>query len=617
VIFRSILPRWLFAALLLLSSIDFSMADAPPLTPLDVQVLTREDFVARNYMSVAEALRGRTSLKIEQDGYRGTRAVLKMRGLARADDVLILLDGRPLNHEFDGNVDLSQIPLEMVDRIEITRGGGSVLYSAQAVAGVVNIITLRPERKGLVVDLGTGIGRHGAKNADGRFLARSNYGDMTFIPTNHTAGGFSANEDYNAKSYFGNFTRSFNGKGYWGAEYFYNTSRVGLSNGTEIPFDQWNRIVEQNPSTPDPQRTQELQHAKAFFAYPLLDGGTTYATVTQSWHENEDRATRGGIAVLDKHNRSTTADLMWRKNAFSVGYQSRALERTVFDNPNRQTAENSFFAARQFTWKHATLVPGVRYEHGSRTGGFVAPRLALSYSPESEWLFSTTVQRSHRVPTFDEFFSTTNARDTALDDEKIYSSDLGAQWKPSDKFDARVGGFYTHVDDVIGQNAALDWVNDGTERAMGVETELHWNSRPGNERRYESRLSWTVQHSRTRLDESSAWVPSAMTPHHLLDVRLDKHMPRNMVFSNELRYQTQQFELPNEQGLKLPHFLIWNTRFALRILAADMYVAVDNIMNVPYAETFATAPETTGNVSVLSPQPARTYWTGISIRFID
>ena len=108
-----------------------------------------------------------------------------------------------------------------------------------------------------------------------------------------------------------------------------------------------------------------------------------------------------------------------------------------------------------------------------------------------------------------------------------------------------------------------------------------------------------------------------MTPHHLVSWSLDQHMPRNMVLTNELRYQSKQYELPGEQGLKLPNFLTWNARFALRILAADMYLAVDNIMNVHYAETFATAPETTGHVSVLSPQSARTYWTGISIRFLN
>ncbi len=612
------LPRFLFAVSFTFSLSSFAEASVPAPLPLDVQVLTQDDFRSHNYMSVAEALRGRTSLKIEQDGYRGTRALLKMRGLSSSSDVLVLLDGRPLNHDFDGNVDLSQIPLEMVDRIEITRGGSSVLYSAQAAAGVINIITVRPNRKGLVVDAGTGVGRHGAKNSDGRFAARSNWGDMTFVPTDHAAGGFSANEDYQATSYFGNFTRSFNGIGYWGGEYFYNASRVGVSNGTEVPFNQWNGIVEQTPSTIDPQNMQELQHAKAFVALPLLAGGTTYATVTQSWRQSEDLATRSGVSLLDKTNRTSTADLLWQKSSLSIGYQGKELHRQIFSNPDRNTYEDSLFAAKQYKFGHVSIVPGLRFEHESKTGGFLGARLAAIYAPSTEWMFSGTLQRSHRVPTFDEFFSTTNARDnSSLNDEKIWSSDLGAQWRATKKTSLRLTGFYTHVQDAIGQTASADWINEGTERTMGVETELHWNSDPDAEQHYESRLSWTVQQGQIALDGAPGWVSSAMTPRQLLGWSLDKHMKRQMVLTNELRYQSGEFELPNDQGLNLPHFLLWNARFALRILAADMYFAVDNISNVHYAETFATAPETGGNVSVLSPQPTRTYWTGMSIRFID
>jgi outer membrane receptor protein involved in Fe transport len=594
-------------------------ATEPMPLPTDVQILTQDDFRAHNYMSVAEALRGHTSLKIEQDGYRGTRAILKMRGLSSASDVVVLLDGRPINHEFDGQVDLSQIPLEMVDRIEITRGGSSVLYSAQAAAGVINIITVRPYRKGLVSEAGYAIGRHGAKSADGRFVARSNIGDLTFVPTRHAAGGFSANEDYASTSYFGNYTRSFNGKGYWGAEYFYNAARVGLSNGTPVPYDQWNGIVEETPSTLEPQRTQEMQHVKAFFAVPLIAGGTTYATATQSWRQSDDRATRSGVSLLDKTNRTSTADITWRKSSFSIGYQSRQLEREIFANPNRSTFENSVFATQRVTFGKFSALPGLRYENESRTGGFLAPRLAMTYAPIDAILFSGTVQRSHRVPTFDEYFSTTNARvNNALDDEKIWSYDLGAQWSPSLKAMLRVTGFYTHVQDAIGPNADFsDYFNQGTERTHGVETEFHWNNRPGDPERIESGLAWTVQRGEISLDTAPGWVSSAMTPEHLFSFSVDKHMRHAMVFSNELRYQTKEYELPNQQGLKLPHFLLWNARFALRILAADLYFAVDNVTNTHYAETFATAAEATATNSVLAPQPTRTYWTGFSIRFID
>jgi outer membrane receptor protein involved in Fe transport len=616
VIHRFIAPR-LWAAIVLLACISIVSAAETHDLPSNVQILTQADFRARNYMTVAEALRGHTSLKLEQDGFRGTRALLKIRGLARSEDVAVLLDGRLLNHEFDGKVDLSQIPIEMVERIEITRGGASSLYTAQASAGVVNIVTLRPGQKGLVADLETGIGRHGTRNYGGRFTARSNWGDMTYSPARHFSNGFSANEDFESTSHFGNFTRSFNGKGYWGAEYFYHESEIGVSNGTLVPFEQWNGVVEQNPSTAQRQRTQDVQHVKAFVAFPLLAGGTTYGTLTQSWRDSDERRTRGGTSLLDKTSKSTTGDLQWRANSTVIGYQTRALKRDIYLNPDRSTFENSLFAAHQWHAANLSIAPGLRYEHESKTGGFLAPRLALVYTLDEDWLLSGTVQRSHRIPSFDEYFSTVNATNIdSLDDEKTWSVDLGTRWSPTRKFELGLNGFASRTTDLLAQDAASELANRGEQRSTGMETELLWRTDPESERRLESRLNWTLQRAETKADETGQ-VASAMTPRHLLRLTIDKHMRRKMVFTNELRYQGKQFSLPDHQGVKVPGFLTWNARFALRILAADLYVAVDNITNTRYAEALGTESDLGGAISVLSPQPVRTYWTGVSIRFVN
>src|SRR6185295_8079277 len=59
---------------------------------------------------------------------------------------LVLADGVPLNDAFGGWVYWSKVPQAAIDRVEVQRGSGSDLYGADAVGGVVQLLTVRPLR---------------------------------------------------------------------------------------------------------------------------------------------------------------------------------------------------------------------------------------------------------------------------------------------------------------------------------------------------------------------------------------------------------------------------------------------------------------------------------------
>ena len=79
---------------------------------------------------------------------QGRQQSVDIRGFGEtgALNTLVLVDGRRVNEIDLSGVDWSQIPLDQVERIEIVRGPGSVLYGDNAVGGVINIITKRPEK---------------------------------------------------------------------------------------------------------------------------------------------------------------------------------------------------------------------------------------------------------------------------------------------------------------------------------------------------------------------------------------------------------------------------------------------------------------------------------------
>lgn len=110
-------------------------------TPVATEVISREDLASSGADTLAEALEGRPGLQVTRS-FRG--AALQMGGLD-PDHVLILVDGQPVVGRVGGAIDLSRFPVAEIERVEIVRGAASTLYGADAIAGVVNIITRRGE----------------------------------------------------------------------------------------------------------------------------------------------------------------------------------------------------------------------------------------------------------------------------------------------------------------------------------------------------------------------------------------------------------------------------------------------------------------------------------------
>lgn len=120
-------------------------------TPDSVTVIDGREIEARQQFTLGAALRSVPGLTVQQSGGPGTLTSLFTRG-GESDFTLVLIDGVRAN-AFGGGVDLSQVPLEDVERIEVVRGPQSALYGSDAIGGVVQVITRsggRPSAQALV-----------------------------------------------------------------------------------------------------------------------------------------------------------------------------------------------------------------------------------------------------------------------------------------------------------------------------------------------------------------------------------------------------------------------------------------------------------------------------------
>ena len=114
--------------------------------PGSVTIVTKEEIEKKYAQDLGDLLEGVAGLKVMRYGSLGALTGIHLRGL-RSAQVLVLMDGRVLNSPSLGSADISGIPVDNIERIEIVRGSISSLYGANALGGVVNIITKAPPEK--------------------------------------------------------------------------------------------------------------------------------------------------------------------------------------------------------------------------------------------------------------------------------------------------------------------------------------------------------------------------------------------------------------------------------------------------------------------------------------
>jgi len=142
------------------------LPDALPST----RVITRAEIEAAQPADLPALLRMLTSIDVGQTGPIGSQASLFLRG-ADSRQTLVLVDGVPLVRADFGTASWQHLLPEQIERIEIVRGNLSSLYGAQAVGGVVQIVTRRASAPQATIALGD----HGTQQAS--FAGGARFGD--------------------------------------------------------------------------------------------------------------------------------------------------------------------------------------------------------------------------------------------------------------------------------------------------------------------------------------------------------------------------------------------------------------------------------------------------------
>lgn len=182
---------------------------------------------------LSDFLRLTPAADVKTYGQAGQASSVRLRG-SNANQVLYLLDGQPINSPTFGNFDMVDIPLPEVARVEILRGPFSSLYGANAVGGVVNIITGNKQPSYFSC-------RRGSYNQQ-EYLINYQSGDLGLIGGKKEAGVIRGNDTFFSQYLSGNcYLPSGDGSG-WRLGFNYYTADKGIPGPTFAPSPEAKQI---------------------------------------------------------------------------------------------------------------------------------------------------------------------------------------------------------------------------------------------------------------------------------------------------------------------------------------------------------------------------------------
>lgn len=132
--------------------------------PSVIRVYTKKDFDRFNFIDLNDVLNSIPGTQVQQ--YRAAHQLVWIRGVqARYNNkVLLLIDGVPMRDSYYGNFNIDEmIPIELIEKVEVINGPGSVLYGANSFSGVISVTT---KKKGKSVGMDYGSNNSISGNAE-------------------------------------------------------------------------------------------------------------------------------------------------------------------------------------------------------------------------------------------------------------------------------------------------------------------------------------------------------------------------------------------------------------------------------------------------------------------
>ncbi|MDF2695528.1 MAG: TonB-dependent receptor [Labilithrix sp.] len=448
--------------------------------PASVSLVTSPELRAMRYPTVAEAVRGVRGVFVSDDTAYKT---IGFRGFARPGDygnrVLILIDGHPANDNWLWSsytgYDL-RADIEDVERIEVVRGPGSVLYGTGAFSGVVNLIShTRDTPDGR--EVGVSVAGDGIARARMRLTHHwsRDAGVTTSVATARGAGRDFFIREYvqdGPPSVAGN-SRGLDGVrvGTWTGRIFYKSLSAQWSvnhHDKDMPVGQFDVLfgdarTHQADSRAflevklDPKLTEQLTsvtraHANAYFYRGIFarnpaDGGLERSTYDGAWFGAEQRLIYTPLKQL-----RMTGGGEFQYHALVHQQGSDQVTGKFYDDKDPFTLAAGYVLADVSATNAIKVTGGARLDAYSFADPSVNPRIALIVKPYEGGNVKVMAGKAFRAPSVYELYNTANGgqkQNTALRPENLYSAEIEYSHRFSPTVIATASGYANYITDLI------------------------------------------------------------------------------------------------------------------------------------------------------------------------
>lgn len=167
-------------------------------SPVIVNLITSKTLEQVVATDLSEGLRFQPGLRVEKDCQTCNYTQIRMNGL-QGGYSQILINGRPIFSPLTGLYGLEQIPTNMIERIEVVRGGVSALYGSSAIGGTVNVITKIPKQNeyslSYTYETINGDADQSLINGNATVVSKNYNSGATFFVSNRKRAAYDANGD--------------------------------------------------------------------------------------------------------------------------------------------------------------------------------------------------------------------------------------------------------------------------------------------------------------------------------------------------------------------------------------------------------------------------------------
>lgn len=521
--------------------------------PVVVNVMSAKLFETVNSTDLAKSLNFQSGLRVENNCQNCGFPQVRINGL-EGPYSQILINSRPIISALSGVYGLEQIPVNMIERVEVVRGGGSALFGANAVGGTINIITKDPINNSFQVasTMSNMNGKSWEQYMGGNvsLVAKDNSYGIALYETYRNRNPYDADGD--GFSELGKLNmNTFGMRAYYRPNYF---SRINVEYHTTNEFRRGGNKFNLQPHEAD--ITEQTKHI-------INSGGVSY---DRYWGEKHKMSVYGSVQHTDRNSYygaqkdmnayGKTNDLTWVVGGMYVGNMDRCLFAPATFTGGVEYQSNSLhdvmtgyhrdmqqdvriaggFVQNEWRLNRWTMLVGARLDkHNLIDHPIFSPRVNFLYKPSDNLQARLTYSTGFRAPqAYDEDLHVTAVGGEGvqirladgLREERSNSFSGSVDWSfPMGHWQSNIllEGFYTDLHHVfvledIGEDQNGDKIKERRNGSGAKVYGVNLDAKVAHGREAQLQLGFTVQ--RSRYNRAEVWTSEGE------EEQTTKRMPR-------------------------------------------------------------------------------------------